>query len=196
MDDFLWSIFHPAKIGEHRWNLISAIVKFNIKREGYYEPASDDQTLAQNQQKPHNIILRCFEEQFLENDHDFSVAQMALTEQIPLMNYLGSKPHPVFQFLIRLLTRMPYKTEQVHNYLKHYSRYDLLTEQHLSGGCVFGKALDLGLKSPQDTGKVFGSQNIYVADLSASPLPRVSPQMTAYLIGHHVATQLCQNKAS
>lgn len=29
-----------------------------------------------------------------------------------------------------------------------------------------------------------------VVDLFASLLPRVSPQMTAYLIGHHVATQL------
>ena len=192
LDDLLWSIFHPTEMGKHKWNLISAIVKFNIAREGYYKPSSDCQIFAKKKQKLYEIILRCFEEQSLENDPDFRVAEAALAEQIPLMDSLGTKPHPVFQFLIRLLTRMPYKTEQVYNYINHYSRNDLLTEQHLSGGCVFGKAIDLGLKSSQNTGKVLGSQNIYVADLSASPLPRVSPQMTAYLIGHHVATQLCQ----
>jgi hypothetical protein len=37
---------------------------------------------------------------------------------------------------------------------------------------------------------VFGTSNVHVADLSAVPLPRVSPQMTAYLIGYHVSTQL------
>ena len=66
----------------------------------------------------------------------------------------------------------------------------------MSGGCVLGKATDLGLRSPQDTGKVCGSSNLFVADLSASPLPRVSPQMTAYLIGHHIATQLLQDSAA
>ena len=192
LDDILWSIFHPLKMGKHKWNLISAIVKFNIAREGFYKPSSDSKTPAKEEQKLYEIILRCFEKESLENDPDFRVAEAAITEQIPLMDSLGTKPHPVFQFLIRLLTRMPYKLGQVDDYIKHYSRNDLLTEQHLSGGCVFGKAIDLGLESSQDTGKVLGSQNIYVADLSASPLPRVSPQMTAYLIGHHVATQLCQ----
>ena len=194
LDDLLWSICHPLKMGRHEWNLISAIVKFNIAREGYYKPPSDCEIFANQKQKPYEIILRCFEERSLKNDKDpdFKVAKAAITEQIPLMDCLGTKPHPVFQFLIRLLTRMPYDAAQVDNYINHYSRYDLLTEQHLSGGCVFGKAIDLGLESSQDTGKVLGSQNIYVADLSASPLPRVSPQMTAYLIGYHVATQLCQ----
>jgi GMC oxidoreductase len=191
LDALLWSIFHPAQMGKHEWNLISAVVKFNITREGYYEPDSNYQDSSKNKQKLYRIILRCFDEQSLENDPDFKIAAAAITKQIPLMDSLGTKPHPIFQFLIRLFTRMPYDTEQVYNYIKHYSRNDLLTEQHLSGGCVFGKAIDLGLESPQDTGKVLGSQNIYVADLSASPLPRVSPQMTAYLIGHHLATQLC-----
>ena len=192
LDDILWSIFHPSKMGKHRWNLISAIVKFNIAREGYYKPASNHKILAKKKQNMYEIILRCFDTKSLGNDPDFRVAEAAIAKQIPLMDSLGTKPHPVFQFLIRLLTRMPYNTRQVHNYINHYSRNDLLTQQHLSGGCVFGKAIDLGLEVPQDTGKVLGSQNIYVADLSASPLPRVSPQMSAYLIGHHVATQLCQ----
>ena len=192
LDDLLWSICHPLKMGRHEWNLISAIVKFNIAREGYYKPPSDGEIFANQKPKPYEIILRCFEERSLNNDPDFKVAKAAITKQIPLMDCLGTKPHPVFQCLIRLLTRMPYNTAQVDNYINHYSRYDLLTEQHLSGGCVFGQAIDLGLESSQDTGKVLGSQNIYVADLSASPLPRVSPQMTAYLIGYHVATQLCR----
>lgn len=190
LDDILWSIFHPLEMGKHRWNLISAIVKFNVLREGYYKPCSDCERVAETKQKLYQVILRCFDDKSLDNDPDFKIARAAIIEQIPLMDSLGTKPHPVFQFLIRLLTRMPYKTSQVDSYIKHYSRNDLLTEQHLSGGCVFGKAIDLGLELSQDTGKVFGSENIYVADLSASPLPRVSPQMTAYLIGHHVATQI------
>lgn len=192
LDDILWSIFHPLKIGKHRWNLISAIVKFNISREGYYKPSSDCKMVAEKKQKLYQIILRCFDDKSLENDPDFRVAKAAITNQISLMEALGTKPHPIFQFLIRLLARLPYNASQVDSYIRHYSRNDLLTEQHLSGGCVFGKAIDLGLELSQDTGKVFGSQNVYVADLSASPLPRVSPQMTAYLIGHHVATQLSQ----
>jgi hypothetical protein len=192
LDDLLWSIFHPSKMGKHQWNLIAAIVKFNISKEGYYEPENSSQETQHNLQKYDKIILRCFDSQSLENDPDFRIAAAAITEQIPLMDSLGIKPHPFFQFLVRLLTRMPYKSEQVDNYIKHYSRHDLLTQQHLSGGCLLGKALDLGLRSPQATGRVLGSQNIYVADLSASPLPRVSPQMTAYLIGYHLATQLCK----
>ncbi len=39
-------------------------------------------------------------------------------------------------------------------------------------------------------GKVFGTSNLFVADLSIVPLPRVSTQMTAYLMGHHVAKQI------
>lgn len=192
LDDLLWSIFHPTKMGKHEWNLIAAIVKFNITQEGYYEVSSNQQNFTKNQEKLSKIVLRCFDSQPLENDPDFKIADAALTKQIPLLDSLGAKPHPFFQFLMRLLTRMPYKTEQVDNYIKHYSRHDLLTEQHLSGGCLFGKAIDLGLQSPENTGKVLGSENIYVADLSAAPLPRVSPQMTAYLIGYHVATQLCK----
>jgi hypothetical protein len=52
--------------------------------------------------------------------------------------------------------------------------------------------IDKGLTTdPSETGKVIGSDNIYVADLcSAVPLPRCSTQMTAYLVGHHVGKQL------
>ncbi|PSB02365.1 GMC oxidoreductase [Merismopedia glauca] len=194
--DSIWRILHFAKLTRPKWNLISAIVKFNIAREGYYEPLSDRLTQDRKYPKPYRIVLRCFEDKPLDSNPDFQVAKDAISKHICLMESLGAKPHPIFQFAIRLLTRMPYDVNQVERYINHYSRYDLLTEQHLSGGCVFGKAIDSGLESPQDTGKVFGSENIYVADLSASPLPRISPQMTAYLIGHHVATQICQDSTS
>lgn len=193
IDDLLWSLVHPGQMGKHEWNLISAIVKFSIARDGYYTSTTNHLLSTQTHSSSYEIILRCFEARKPDQDRDFKVAQTAIADQLPLMDALGSKPHPIFQGLIRLLTRMPYQADQVENYIRHYSRNDLLTEQHLSGGCIFGKAIDQGLESPQDTGKVFGSQNIYVADLSAAPLPRVSPQMTAYLIGHHVATQLCQD---
>ena len=134
LDDILWSIFHPSKIGKHKWNLISAVVKFNIAREGYYEPADNHKIFAKKKQKIYKIILRCFDDKSLENDPDFRIAKAVLAKQIPLLDSLGAKPHPVFQFLIRLLTRMPYNAEQVHDYVNHYSRNDLLTQQHLSGG--------------------------------------------------------------
>jgi hypothetical protein len=63
--------------------------------------------------------------------------------------------------LIRLLTRMPYEPEQIANFVDHFRRHDLLTEQHLAGGCLLGEALDRGLEDPARTG-----------------LPRVSPHRT------------------
>ncbi|PZD70288.1 Oxygen-dependent choline dehydrogenase [Acaryochloris thomasi RCC1774] len=192
LDDLLWSLRHPTQMGQHQWNLISAIVKFNIVREGFYQPSDGKTDPPSDKSKLYEVILRCFQASPLQDDPDYRIARTALINQIPLVESLGAKPHPFFQFLIRLFTRMPYSKLQVDDYIQHYSRNDLLTEQHLSGGCVFGKALNRGEESAHDTGKVIGSQNIYVADLSAAPLPRVSPQMTAYLIGHHVATQHCQ----
>ena len=68
----------------------------------------------------------------------------------------------------------------------NFAKNTLLSEQHLAGGCIFGTVLDKGTKDPSNTGKVIGTENVFVADLSAVPLPRVSTQMTAYLVGHHV----------
>ncbi len=65
-----------------------------------------------------------------------------------------------------------------------------MSEQHLAGGCLFGKVIDKGEEDPLATGRVFDTTNIYVADLSTVPLPRVSTQMTAYVIGHHVGKQV------
>lgn len=52
-----------------------------------------------------------------------------------------------------------------------------------------GEALEDGSSGPGSVGKVKGTANVIVADLSAVPLPRVSPQMTAYLLGYHIAKQ-------
>lgn len=59
----------------------------------------------------------------------------------------------------------------------------------MSGGCVLGHAAEDGSAGPHTVGQVKGSSNVIVADLSAVPLPRLSPQMTAYLLGYHIATQ-------
>jgi hypothetical protein len=61
--------------------------------------------------------------------------------------------------------------------------------QHLAGGCVLGAAAEDGSAGPATVGLVKGTANVVVSDLSAVPLPRVSPQMTAYLLGYHIATQ-------
>ena len=57
------------------------------------------------------------------------------------------------------------------------------SEQHLAGGCQDSVDRDAG-------NRVHGTSNVHVADLSAVPLPRVSPQMTAYLMGYHVGGTL------
>jgi hypothetical protein len=59
----------------------------------------------------------------------------------------------------------------------------------MAGGCILGEALEDGSSGPGSVGKVKGTANVIVADLSAVPLPRVSPQMTAYLLGYHIAKQ-------
>lgn len=54
---------------------------------------------------------------------------------------------------------------------------------------MLGAAAEDGSAGPDTVGLVRGTANVVVSDLSAVPLPRVSPQMTAYLLGYHIATQ-------
>jgi hypothetical protein len=68
--------------------------------------------------------------------------------------------------------------------------------QHLAGGCILGEAANDGAADRERTGSVKGAHNVVVADLSACPLPRVSPQMTAYLVGYHVAAQRYGKRAA
>ena len=160
-------------LGEE-FDLITAIVKFNPAAEGEY--LRDDNRI--------NLS-------FFKADQDKKVAETVITQQLPLMEKLGDKPHWCLQLILRFFD-IPFDKSQVNKYLDRYSKKYLLSQQHMAGGCLFGKAIDNGVVNPDHTGKVYGSTNVHVADLSASPLPRVSPQMTAYLIGFHVATQLLQ----
>ncbi|MDJ0570088.1 MAG: GMC oxidoreductase [Pleurocapsa sp. MO_192.B19] len=169
----------------HKLDLVTALVKFNPAKEGCYS-SNDSQ------------IALCFfsEDENTSVNRDKEVAKRVIKEQMKLLNNLGKKPPLLIRFLIRCLTKIPYREEQVDKYVDVYSKKFLLSEQHLSGGCLFGKAIDTGLKDSQDTGKLYGATNVYVADLSSVPLPRISPQMTAYLIGFHVAKMLCSDRST
>ena len=92
------------------------------------------------------------------------------------------------------MTKIPYKETEVKKFVRNFSKNTLLSEQHLAGGCLFGKVIDKGEEDASAAGRVFGTKNIHVADLSTVPLPRVSTQMTAYMIGHHVGKQLFSSK--
>ena len=165
--------------------LVTAIIKFKPASEGCY---SSDGT---------RIILNFFaEDEHTGFNQDKEVAKSTIAKHMNLINRLGHQPHWLVKCFIRLLTHIPYEEKQVAHYVDVYSKNFLLTEQHLAGGCLFGKAIDKGLENAMDTGKLYGSANVYVADLSAVPLPRISPQMTAYLIGFHVAKRLCHDLAS
>jgi hypothetical protein len=158
--------------------ITTSLVKFNASREGYYEKKND------------KIILRFFDDKL-----DTIIAEKAINDNLDLLESNGVKPPFLVRFLIQSITKIPYKKgHQVKKFVKHFAKKTLLSEQHLAGGCIFGDVIDKGLTDNASTGKVFGSHNIYVADLSAVPLPRVSTQMTAYLMGHHVAKQLYNTK--
>ena len=158
--------------------ITTSLVKFNATREGYYE------------MKDNKIIL-----QFFDDEQDTITAEKAINDNLDLLESNGVKPPFLVRFLIQFVTKIPYKKgRQVKEFVKHFANKTLLSEQHLAGGCIFGDVIDKGLNDSASTGKVFGSDNIHVADLSAVPLPRVSTQMTAYLMGHHVAKQLYNTK--
>lgn len=179
--------FHNLRHGKP-WNqaanLITAIVKFNPVTEGSYSSDSSQITLGFFAEREHS---HC--------NPDKEVAKSVITEQLALLNSLGEKPNWLFKSFFRLFTKIPYEEKEVEHYVDVYSKRFLLSEQHLSGGCLFGKAIDTGLNNETDTGRVFGSANVYVADLASVPLPRISPQMTAYLIGFHVARMLCSDNS-
>lgn len=153
--------------------ITTSLVKFNSVMEGQYEIEDDLITL-----------------KFFEDDNDYKIAEKAIKENLDFLTSMGAKPFFLFRFLFQLLTRIPYKEKEVKRYVKRFSKRTLLSEQHLAGGCIFGDVIDMGIENPSNTGKVLGSENIHVADLSTVPLPRCSTQMTAYLVGHHVGKQL------
>ncbi|GFH54983.1 choline dehydrogenase [Chaetoceros tenuissimus] len=153
--------------------LTTSLIKFKAVREGHYEKENDQITL-----------------RFFEDENDFVIAEKAIKENLAFLESIGSRPNILIRKLFQLLTKIPYDEDEVERYVKNFSKRTLLSEQHLAGGCVFGEAIDKGLNCASDTGKVFGTDNIHVADLSAVPLPRCSTQMTAYLVGYHVGKQM------
>lgn len=179
--------FHNLRRGKP-WddavNLVTAIVKFNPATEGCYTSDGSEITLGFFAEGEHSHF-----------NQDKEVAKSVITKQLALLSCLGEEPNWIFKNLFRLFTKIPYEEKQVERYVDVYSKKFLLSEQHLAGGCLFGKAIDTGLNSAMDTGKLYGSANAYVADLSSVPLPRISPQMTAYLIGFHVAKMLCSDNS-
>jgi hypothetical protein len=155
---------------------ITAIVKYNPALAGHYDENTTD----------NRITLRWF-----ENQQDKKLASKVISEEgLPLLEKLGDKPNCVVRFLYRIATKVPYNATEIEKYLDNYSQNSMLSQQHLAGGCLLGSALDSGEDEPSNTAKVKGSSNIHVADLSAVPLPRISPQMTAYIVGYHIANQL------
>ncbi|ACK66208.1 conserved hypothetical protein [Rippkaea orientalis PCC 8801] len=186
--NLLWGISRvlEGKSWSHEnYNLVTAIVRFNPANEGYYDPQKN------------KILLDFFTDNSSSNfNQDLTLSEQVITEQMELLNNLGNQPHWLVKGIIRWFTKIPYNQQQVSNYIQVYRKKFLLSQQHLSGGCLFGQVLDQGLNNPLETGKVFGSNNVYVADLSSVALPRISPQMTAYLIGFHVAKNLCKDNIS
>lgn len=168
-----------GKPSQQELELVTAILKFKPRSAGYYVKDSSRITLDFFAPDPNTNF-----------NQDKEVAKTVIKDHIDFLNELGYQPHWFVKCLLRCLTRIPYTKGQVDNYVETYSRKFLLTEQHLAGGCLYGSVLDKGLDNPEDTGKVSGTHNVHVADLSSVPLPRVSPQMTAYLLGFHVAEQL------
>ena len=163
--------------------LITAVLKFSPARKGYYSDNSPQ------------VKLRFFAEDEAHFSQDKEVAKYVLKQHLEMINSLGQQPPRIVRYLLRLTTKIPYRVEDIDRYIDATSKYFLSTEQHLSGGCLFGKAIASGLENTKNTGKVYGSANVHVADLSAVPLPRVSTQMTAYLVGFHVAKMLCSNNS-
>mmetsp|Transcript_22377 Transcript_22377/g.33824 ORF Transcript_22377/g.33824 Transcript_22377/m.33824 type:complete len:581 (+) Transcript_22377:247-1989(+) len=160
--------------GSTSFKLTTSLIKFSSLREGYYEAGNGNR-----------IILP-----FFEDEKDVQVAEDGIKTHLDLLGSIGSQPNFLIRAIFRFITKIPYKPSQVKRYVRNFAKRTLLSEQHLAGGCIFGDVIDKGLDDPSLTGRVIGSENIHVADLSAVPLPRVSTQMTAYLVGHHVGRQL------
>lgn len=170
--------FIQGKPWKSNYDVVVPIIKYSTQTEGEY-------VLGDGKDRP--VIHLGF---FCDNQ-DAAIGAQAIKEHIDLLNRLGQHPPWPIKALMQLLFKIPYAEEEVDDYVAKYGEGGLLSEQHLSGGCLFGEAVNKGEEiSSLETGKVYGSENIYVADLSTVVLPRVSPQMTAYAIGFHVAKQL------
>lgn len=189
----LWNVYCRAKEVIPFWlvqnwpdckkvQLITAIIKFNPRVTGEYASEGD------------NITLKWFHNSAASGKpdaiQDKTVASDIIKANIAMLDTLGDKPPASVCSAITALTGIPYAAEDVDAYVDRYCNEFLLSEQHLAGGACFGSACDDGSSDASCTGRVVGSTNVHVADLSGVNLPRISPQMTAYLMGYHVAGQL------
>lgn len=159
-----------------RLKLIVATLKYQAAFKGCYEEKRD------------KIVLGWFKKDDDGFCADEQIAKDIIKQNISMLNSLGTKPPWIVRMLIRLFIGMPYTEKDVDAYVEKYKEKYLLSQLHLAGGCDVGRVCDNGEDDTRCTGLVKGSQNVHVADLSAVPLPRISPQMTAYLMGNHIAT--------
>lgn len=177
----LWGIWDRASGNpwHEKVKLVTSTIKFNAAKTGNYCADSSE------------IQLDFFgKDENSSFNQDKQVAISEIIRNMDMLDRIGSKPHWLIRWLLRLVTKIPYHPDDVAEYVERYSEKFLLSQQHLSGGCLFGTAIDKGLARTADTGKIRGSANVHVADLSSVPLPRISSQMTAYIIGLHVAKSL------
>lgn len=150
-----------------RWyncNFILGFMSIKLPQNGKY---NSDQT----------VVLNCTVDKFkiknLYNDY------------LNDMNTLFKKPPQWFCVIWELLLKSTYTKERALQYITHNLDHQLLTQCHLSGGCLFDKCIN-------QKGKFKGMNNLYICDSSTIPTPDCSPQMSVYLVGYHVAEQLNQ----
>ncbi len=174
---FLVGLFNLAR--GRPWNsrlkLIVATLKYQAAYPGKY---STD--------KNPKIVLGWFKDDEDGFCQDAQIAKDIIKRNFPMLNMLGRKPPWIVRKLVGLVVGIPYSEKDVDEYVDKYRKAYLLSQLHLAGGSV----VDRGDDNVRRTGLVKGASNVHVADLSSVPLPRVSPQMTAYLVGFHVATAL------
>jgi hypothetical protein len=152
------------------FRLVTAIVKYVPRREGEYVFGDVDNIGGRA-----SLRLPLF-----EDEQDVQVAQESVADCMQLLDRVG-RMSPWTRAVHAIGINFPYDPAGVKAYVDACRKRFLLTEQHLAGGCQ--DAVDA-------SGKYDKAANIYVADLSSISLPRISPQMTAYLMGFHVATQM------
>ena len=155
------------------FRLVTAILKFSPAEDGEYE--FDDTSTDR-----FGLRLPLFAQ------GDVHIAENAVSD---LMRLLGAADgdsgvaelSPWTKAAHLLNIQLPVDQGDVPGYVQQCRTKFALTEQHLAGGCQ---------RVVTDEGKYKHAENLFVADLSSITLPRISPQMTAYLIGVHVAKQL------
>ncbi|CAM9477285.1 unnamed protein product [Chrysoparadoxa australica] len=124
--NFFLVLFAPTNEIE----LVTSIVKFNPAVDGCLTGEDGD-----------GVTLGFFADVDGKNP-DKELAKRVIKEKMKFISSLGAEPPLVVKFLIRLITGIPYTEKQVDGYVERYSKHFLLSEQHIAGGLVRGKASD------------------------------------------------------